>query len=156
MAQKFVGVLFLALGLWLLWSAAGDLLAARRYGPERATGVVVALRENRSVTEQRTSRQVKITYAPVVRFTTPDGRPVEFASRTSSAPAGYRVGESVPVSYDPADPQQRAEIAGYREMGLPGTLMGGFGLLFAAVGAFALLYRPSRSRPEPSGGSPRR
>ena len=46
---------------------------------------------------------------PVVRFTTADGREVEFADPVSVTP-GARVGRTVPVRYDPQEPE-RARIA---------------------------------------------
>lgn len=49
---------------------------------------------------QRTRRSGK----PVVEFVLPDGRSQRFVGRTSSSPPAYRVGERIPVIYDPVNP----------------------------------------------------
>src|SRR5215471_9176096 len=74
-----------------------------------------------------------ITYHPVVRFTTADGRPVEFTSAV-----GYSrspdIGGTVPVRYRPDDPEQ-GEIDRATMWMIPAAfgLAGGLGLLVAAV-----------------------
>jgi Protein of unknown function (DUF3592) len=70
---------------------------------------------------------------PRVRFTTPDGRTVEFTSMV-----GYDsepdVGDPVPVRYRPDDPEQ-AELDSAVTWLLPGalSLLAGVGLLVAGV-----------------------
>ena len=44
------------------------------------------------------------TYAPTVTFVTKDGRSIRFTSNVSSGSWKDRIGESVTVRYDPADP----------------------------------------------------
>lgn len=72
-------------------------------------------------------------YHPVVRFTTPDGRTVEFTSAV-----GYQirpdVGGPVPVRYRPDDPE-KAEIDRAIAWVMPAAfgLLGGLGLLVAGV-----------------------
>jgi hypothetical protein len=48
-------------------------------------------------------------YCPVVEFTISSGQTIQFTSDFGSRPAGHRVGQTVNVRYDPADPQ-KAEI----------------------------------------------
>ncbi|MFF4082218.1 DUF3592 domain-containing protein [Streptomyces sp. NPDC001777] len=47
----------------------------------------------------------------VFAFRTRDGRDVEFTDR-APGPFGFEVGAPVRVSYDPADPERRATVAG--------------------------------------------
>jgi hypothetical protein len=126
--------------MWLLWFGGAQYLAARRL-EGRATGTVIALRESRSVSEMGGSRQVRIMYAPVVRFSVP-GRsgatPVEFVSGHASAPRRFRVGETVPVAYDPADPD-RAEVGEFGSLGFLPTLACGMGMLFSLLGLVAFV-----------------
>ncbi len=46
---------------------------------------------------------------PIVEFTAPPRGNIRFTSEFGSFPAGHKIGQSVTVRYDPADPQQ-AEI----------------------------------------------
>lgn len=48
-------------------------------------------------------------FCPVVEFTTLTGTQIRFTSEFGSRPAGYKIGQSVNVRYDAADPQ-KAEI----------------------------------------------
>jgi hypothetical protein len=90
-----------------------------------------------------------ITYSPVVRFTTVEGRTVEFTSAV-----GYSrrpdIGGAVPVRYRPNDPEQ-AEIDRATTWMVPAAfgLVGGLGLLVAAV----IVYSSPES--SPVSGTPR-
>ena len=46
---------------------------------------------------------------PVVEFTASSGEKVRFTSEFGSRPAGYKIGQSVTVGYEPVEPQ-KAEI----------------------------------------------
>ena len=146
---------FLAIGsaivvIWrwhsLSWHARGIILAV--YGVAcLGAGLIPALRTRgllkrgaqargtvagaeRSTGYGRTS---STTYNPVVRFTTADGRTVEF---TSAVGYSYKphIGSTVSVRYRPDDPQQ-AEIANATMWMIPAAfgLAGGLGLLVAGV-----------------------
>jgi hypothetical protein len=96
----------------------------------RAQGTVVGAERN---TSQGYDHTTSTTYNPVVRFTTADGRTVEFTSVV-----GYQrrpdIGGAVPVRYRPDDPEQ-AEIDRAIMWMLPAAfgLVGGLGLLVAGV-----------------------
>lgn len=68
-----------------------------------ATGTVVEL-VHRSTTGGHTG-----IFCPVVEFSLPSGERITFTSDFGSRPASYKVGQSVNIRYDPADPQ-KAEI----------------------------------------------
>ncbi len=79
------------------------------------------------------------TYAPVVRFSTADGRTVEFTNRVyrSDKPT---VGARIPVLYDPADPQDaRVDDMAGRLVGP--VITGGLGTIFLLLGIVVLMFR---------------
>jgi hypothetical protein len=90
------------------------------------------------------------TSNPVVRFTTADGRTVEFTSAV-----GYSrspdIGGAVPVRYRPGDPEQ-AEIDRATMWMIPAAfgLVGGLGLLVAAV----IVYSSQASKAAPTAAAP--
>lgn len=109
------------IGIFVLWSAA-DLYT----GGVRADGLVFEIRESRR-TEQETVRRPdgrevertveRASFAPVVRFTTREGREIEFHGRGGSGPS-FAQGTRVTVIYDPANPI-RARIVSFADIWLP-------------------------------------
>lgn len=99
----FMGVCFSVSAFGLLGGALWAYFKQQRQMESRvaATGTVVAL------TTQATARGSII--CPVVEFTASSGEKVRFTSEFGSRPAGHKVGQSVNVRYDAADPQ-KAEI----------------------------------------------
>ena len=102
--------MFLIMGTCFGLSAFGLLVGAvwvyfsqRRKMEDRVAvvGTVVEL------TTRATARSSII--CPVVEFTASSGEKIKFTSEFGSRPAGYKVGQSVNVRYDPVDPQ-KAEI----------------------------------------------
>jgi Protein of unknown function (DUF3592) len=81
-----------------------------------------------------TDSEGKVFVHPVVRFTTAEGRTVEFVSASGSSPASHSVGDRVEVLYDPDDPQD-AQLSGFFDLWLWPI---GFGVLAIGFGAFAL------------------
>lgn len=87
-----------------------------------------------TVTDLIASRSSKsTTYAPVVTFTAPDGRRVEFRSQISSGSSAYRIGEEVAVYYDPLRPE-RAEIKAFTPLWMPTIILSAIGLAFTGMG----------------------
>ena len=99
----FMGVCFSVAALGLLGGALWAYFKQQRQMESwvAATGTVVEL------TTQATARGSII--CPVVEFTATSGEKVRFTSEFGSRPAGHKVGQSVNVRYDAADPQ-KAEI----------------------------------------------
>lgn len=146
-----VGSLFVVIWKWnsLSWHARGMILAA--YGVTllgvmlipalrarallksgaRAQGTVVDMKEHHTSGDATTTSST--AYYPVVRFTTADGRTVEFTSAV-----GYSSYDEIPgrvsVRYRPDDPE-KAEIDRANTWILPAGfgLVGGLGLLVAGV-----------------------
>jgi hypothetical protein len=140
-----IGVAALLIGIFALWSAT-DLYAAGA----RAEGQVVEIRESRSiVTEEVTTpagREVRrdverTSYAPVVRFTTQEGREIEFHGRGGSG-TDFAEGDTVTVVYDRDNPS-RARIVSFVDLWLPAAVAFAVAVLF---GGAASLSRRMRRR----------
>lgn len=111
-----------------------------------ADGVVVSVVE---VVERRrtgsgvNAQEVQETVVyPVVRFTTADGQVVQFQAAQNSNPPHHRVGGSIRVLYDPANPQQ-VKFDTWRNRWGEGFLLISSGLGLVAI--FAALYVLNRS-----------
>lgn len=59
------------------------------------------------------------TYAPVVEYVRPDGRPQKFTEDGWSSHPGVKVGDTVPVKFDPERPEQARINRPFRIWGLP-------------------------------------
>jgi hypothetical protein len=70
----------------------------------------------------------RTTYAPIVRFTTAEGREIEFFGRGGSG-TSYREGDIVTVAYDPAKPID-AHIVSFVDLWLPAAVAWGVAILF--------------------------
>lgn len=119
----------------------------------RTEGTVLEVRETRRTEDETVTRpdgsegrrQVeRFSYAPVVRFTTNDGREIEFHGRAGSD-TSLAEGDRVTVIYDPANPI-RAYIATFLDFWLPSAAAFGVTFLF---GGSVLLSRWSRRRAAP-------
>jgi len=131
MATLLIGLLFIVLGGFVVLAASFSLRRNRRFVAEAVAtpGEVVGMSELRGR---------RVTYAPVVRFTGPDGRPVEFTDDTSSSRPAYRVGDRVSVLYLRRDPSD-ARVASSYKLYAPEIIFACAGALFAAIGS-VLVY----------------
>lgn len=135
MERILTGLIFFAVGGGLLAGAAFAWLHTRRFVAEavRGFGEVVRLQER---------SDDSVTYSPVIRFSGPGGRAVEFTESTSSNPPGYSVGDRVEILYRP-DAPERARLASlwrrYLLAGILGTIGGVFSLLGLLLSALAFL-----------------
>lgn len=145
--RTIVAVAFGLMGLALVVLGLRFASATRAFidRSARASGTVVELARSREGG----------SYFPVVRFETPDGRTVTFRNRTGGDPPSHRVGETVPVLYDRAQPE-RAAIDTPSSLWLGPVLVGGLGVIFCAVAAGALLLaaRNRRAAAPRAPGSP--
>jgi hypothetical protein len=83
-----------------------------------------------------------VTY-PIVEFQTTDGRTIRFEARSGDLSAGRKVGQTVPVRYDPRDPS-KAIVDTFVETWLPVLIPLLTGLLLACgalIGGVILLSR---------------
>ncbi len=135
----------LVIGIAALWNAA-ELYG----GGVRAEGMVLEVRETRRTEQEEVTRSdgseyrrtvERLSYAPIVRFTTGDGREIEFHGRGGSD-RGVAQGDRVTVVYDPANPI-RARIVSFLDLWLPAAVAFGVAFLF---GGSVWLSRWSRRR----------
>src|ERR1044072_3942559 len=106
-------------------------------GGTRTEGTVLEVRETRRTEQEEVTRPdgseyrrnvERVSYAPVVRFTTGDGREIEFHGR-GGIDRGYFEGDRVTVIYDPANPI-RARIVSFLDLWLPTVVAFGVAILF--------------------------
>jgi len=144
--RAFATIAVAAAGIGIVvLSGALDLYASGA----RTAGTIVEVRESRTTVREdvrladgrEVSRDVeRISYAPIVRFDTSDGRAIEFHGRGGSG-IDYMEGERVTVIYDPANPI-RAHIVSFIDLWLPSAVCFGVVILF---GGATLLSRRLRS-----------
>jgi hypothetical protein len=139
----------LALGVGLLVVCAITFVHTERFigGSERATGTVIDL-------NSKTDSDGDVTFYPVVRFTTAEGRTIKFESGSS---ASNSVGDRVEVLYDPDDPQH-ASLSGFFDLWLWPLATGVLGVMACVFGPFSpgfglLSSRLGRIRNAVSGGT---
>jgi hypothetical protein len=132
MEQLITGLIFVALGAVFLLVAAIAWFRTRRFAGEAlpASGEVIALRERSGE---------GVTYSPVVRFETREGREVVFTETSSTNPPGYAVGERIQVLYHWRDPS-RARVASTFRLYLLAMIFGGLGLIFLVVGSLVAAF----------------
>ena len=124
-SMRLARLVCLAIGTVFMLVACGFAIRdlVRTVGAAVATGEVIALEAG--------SRGA---YRPTVRFPT-DGGPVTITGLVASNPPAYRVGESVRVYYDRADPSA-AIIDSFVERLLFSVVFGGVGFVIVAIGLF--------------------
>jgi len=120
------------LGIVATWNAA----SLYRTGL-RAEGKVTEIRASRYTDQEEVvtrggrewRRDVERTsYAPIVRFTTAEGREIEFFGRGGSGTC-YKAGDVMTVAYDPARPIN-AHIVSFVDLWLPTVVAWGVAMLF--------------------------
>lgn len=126
-----LGGIFSVLGIGLLLGALWSVSNTRTFLKAAATAPGEVIELSRRLDDDGS------TYAPVVRFRTPQGRPVEFTATAGSNPPAYSVGDQVQVFYDARRPEQALLPDFFSLWGLA-AIIGGLGLAFALIGAFLL------------------
>jgi hypothetical protein len=84
-------------------------------------------------TESGVKIEPKTRYRPQIRFTTDSGRAIELVGRVASRPARYKVGERVPVLYNPHNPTE-AYLNSFWEIWFVTLMLVFFGLLTMGMG----------------------
>ncbi len=137
-------ILLFAAAALLLLAAAG--LGAAKLSflsrAARATGTVSALHSD-GPAETGGSRQ---TMRPVIRFATPAGGEVEFTMAVGSRTPRYRIGDAVPVRYDPAAPAASARVQSFLGLWFAPSLLGGMAVPALIAGAGLLLWHGATGR----------
>jgi hypothetical protein len=144
-ALLFVGVFFVLIGVAvLIGGAVAAVKQVRRSGRGvAATGTVVDL------LSRVFNPGSAAVYCPVVEFTAATGQPVRFESQFGTMPASHRVGQSIAVRYDPANPQKAEVDSATANWFVPGCTIAmglGFlvmGLVFVVIGILLLAGQSS-------------
>jgi hypothetical protein len=128
-ALLLVGFLFLTIGLAVLISGIVSVVKQKRKSARGVptTGTVVNL--IKKVFNPGSAG----VYCPVVQFTTGNGQLIEFESAFGTMPASHRVGQTLAVRYDPANPQAAEVDSATANWFVPGCTMA-MGLLFFSMG----------------------
>ena len=79
-----------------------------------------------------------LTFAPLIRFQTTDGKTVEFQSTFQSNPPAYTAGQTVPVLYDPDRPNSAAIASLFSIWGVT-IILSAVGAIFLVVGIGAIV-----------------
>ena len=144
-ALLLIGVLFVLIGIAvLIGGIVGAVKQVRKSGRGvEATGTVVDL------VKRIFNPGGAGVYCPVVDFTTASGQTVRFESQFGTMPASHRVGQSIPVRYDPAEPQKAEVDSATANWFVPGCTIGMglmfllMGLVFVVIGIAVLANQPS-------------
>ena len=134
-ALPIVGKVFIILGI-VAFVVSGVLAIIEMYGPR---------------TDSASGKIVAAEYYPLVEFTTADGTVIRFNNAVHSSFWG--VGDSVPVAYDPTNPQNASvdRFAGRWFLAWLAGMLGGFFLLIGIVLTLLgrALMRRMRANPTP-------
>lgn len=131
MNADLVPLIFLVIGLALAVGGIYWLQRTRQFvaGATQTTGQIVSVAAPPSRTYHPTNR----TWAPVIRFRDAVGREVTFTSNFSTSGMQSRIGERVPVLYDPQDSSQAQMGGGFPLYAGPAIVLV-IGLGFSAFG----------------------
>ncbi|HEY9126842.1 MAG TPA: DUF3592 domain-containing protein, partial [Acidobacteriaceae bacterium] len=97
--------------------------------------------------EVQDSQNHSVTFAPVFTFVSLDGRSHSITSNSSSNPAGFEVGDTVHVLYDPAAPSG-AKIDTFWQLWGIAVVFGGIGATFTPIGIVSLVIARAQRRRE--------
>ncbi len=123
----FIGFLFFLIGIVVLISGIVQVFKVRRQiaGSVKAPGKVFGM--------GRINGQRGYLYCPQVEFRASNAQTYKFQSEVGSQPPAYKIGQSVQVVYEPADPNQ-AEIDSFMAMWFMPGCMVLFALVFSMLG----------------------
>src|SRR5258708_18061604 len=139
-----VGLLFLVIGGGVLIR---EIVAAEKQKRKSARGVAATGTVIDLVKKIFNPGSAGV-YCPVVQFTTGTGELVEFESEFGTMPASHRVGQTIAVRYDAADPQSAEVDSATANWFVPGcTIAMGFlffamGLVFVVIAILILAGQP--------------
>ena len=127
-----LGLLMIALGL--LPASLGGLIFLRRFRFLRTTYTTSGMVEKVTLMHLFDGH----AYQPKITFTTQTGEKVVLTSVGMSNPPRFRVGQEVPVVYDPSNPH-KARIRSFASLWFASLLFGGLGSLFFLIALMLML-----------------
>ena len=131
-------LLLLAVG-WVVIGRARRSAASGAYFLRTAASARADVVDVRERYARRARSEAMPTYFPVVAFALPDGRMVESEVMVGARPKPARVGASVEVRYDPADPRRVVLARGMATVGAVGCFATGLGVAFWVLAAVLLM-----------------
>jgi hypothetical protein len=134
--KAFGGIGFLMLAGALYWHHSTRAFVA---AAARTPGVVTELALSHSGSDGAT------TFYPTVHFNTPEGRSIEFTSKSGSNPPAYSRGQSVTVLYRPGDPYD-AKIDGFFSLWGGPLIIGSMGAIFFMIAVSIRRYSRNQQR----------
>lgn len=109
---------------------------ARKYWTStRATVLELVAHDERHSDRHPTSQP---WWHPVVEFTLGDGRTVRGESTTGARPAPAKVGDVVPILYDPTNPENLVVDRGLARPGMTGIWLNLLGVMMILIGVMAV------------------
>jgi len=131
---RIVGILFIVFGVFVASFVVVSFLRRRSLLKNGVStgGVVVGL-------DKMSGNMSGASYAPIVRFTTDDGKSRQYTPSLYTAWCNYRVGDSVSLVYD-ADNPARAVIPSYATGSYFMVLF--LALVFICAGLFTVFVYP--------------
>jgi hypothetical protein len=117
-----IGVLLLLLAAWSVWST--KMWIARSVETQGTVIEMVRVRD---------SDNAGYMYTPRVRFSTAEGKTIEFESSLRTNPPAYSTGQTVTVLYDPNVPES-ASIRGFFTLWFMALILSFIGVVFLGVG----------------------
>jgi hypothetical protein len=134
---------FILVGAFFIGLGVRSLVTTQRFLAKASTADGVVVRLDKVVERSREGDRYTLYY-PVVRFVTASGQVVEYSDDLGEDPPAYRVGDSVRVLYDPADPQ-KARLDTWSSQWLGATIQIGVGGLVFVIGVIpvvVMLFSP--------------
>lgn len=131
----------LAMGLLFTAIGAGLGVHQSRFAARSVQAEATVIR----LLSERGEESGQLLYRPLLSFVPAGEAAVEFAGGIASAPAQYRIGETVPIQYDPDQPE-KAVISTIGEQWMASLGFVGFGLIALCCTLVPLVVRVLRLR----------
>lgn len=139
-ANKVLPIVLLSAGLLMTGINAALVIRKIRKIKKstKTTGVVMNVEVSQGMQQLDYSSTRNTLFTPTVRFQTADGRIIDYKPEMSSSWSNRRIGENVPVYYDPQQPEKPIVGKPYN-LWFPHLLFGIVGGMFLFIGTLFLL-----------------